>query len=88
MTERTGPGGRKEDEQCAAHHEAITRIVTTMQVLGTVAALMGALVCYIYNGQTEQVKQLSDKLDRYNDAVGTLSVVVAKHEERLRVVNQ
>lgn len=81
--ERQGPGRRREDEQCAAHHEAITRIVTTMQVLGTVAALMGALICYIYNEQTEQVKQISTKLDRYSDTVGTLQVTVARVEERL-----
>ena len=83
MTERQGPGRRKEDEQCAAHHEAITRIVTTMQVLGTVAALMGALVCYIYNEQTQHVKTLSSKLDRYNESVNTLSIQVARIEAGL-----
>lgn len=83
-TERQGPGRRREDEQCATHHEAITRIVTTMQVLGTVAALLGMLICYIYKQQVDEVKSLSIKLDRYGDSMYDLSVKVARIEGGMR----
>lgn len=82
--QRVGNGRRKDDDQCVQHDRDIRKILTTLQVLGAVAVLMGGLVCYTYNKQVDQsatqYKELSAKLDKYSDSIGRLEVQVAAVE--------